>query len=106
MQVASALFCLRQRNTYQGNMLLPWSKTMAGLGDLGGLSSSFDHSAYQSQESGPHVAEIIESSRTKAQKMVDVALQVRKASQIICVLVLSLLISAVLITLFRVFLIS
>lgn len=75
-QVASALFCLRQRNTYQGNTCLTGLKPMSGLGNLGGgLPNSFDHSAYQTPESGPHVVEVVESSRSKAQKMVDVALQ-------------------------------
>ncbi|GAY35971.1 hypothetical protein CUMW_019620 [Citrus unshiu] len=74
--VASALFCLRQRNTYQGNTCLTGLKPMSGLGNLGGgLPNSFDHSAYQTPESGPHVVEVVESSRSKAQKMVDVALQ-------------------------------
>ncbi|XP_024958480.1 protein ALWAYS EARLY 3 isoform X2 [Citrus sinensis] len=75
-QVASALFCLRQRNTYQGNTCLTGLKPMSGLGNLGGgLPNSFDHSAYQTPESGPHVVEVVESSRSKAQKMVDVAVQ-------------------------------
>lgn len=50
-------------------------KPMA-LGDPGGQLSSFDCSTCHTQESGPHVAEIVESSRTKAQIMVDVAMQV------------------------------
>ncbi|ESR32865.1 hypothetical protein CICLE_v10004186mg [Citrus x clementina] len=75
-KVASALFCLRQRNTYQGNTCLTGLKPMSGLGNLGGgLPNSFDHSAYQTPESGPHVVEVVESSRSKAQKMVDVAVQ-------------------------------
>lgn len=78
MQVSSALLFLRQRNTYQGNIPLLWSKSMASLGDPSAHSSSFDYMAYQTQESGSHVAEIVESSRTKAQKMVDAAVQVRK----------------------------
>ncbi|KAH7573585.1 hypothetical protein JRO89_XS03G0176700 [Xanthoceras sorbifolium] len=73
--VSSALFCLRQRNTYQGNIPLIWSKSIASLGEPGGHSSSLDHSVYQTLESGSHVAEIVESSRTEAQKMVDAAMQ-------------------------------
>ncbi|XP_044487094.1 protein ALWAYS EARLY 3-like isoform X2 [Mangifera indica] len=73
--VSSALLFLRQRNTYQGNIPLLWSKSMASLGDPSAHSSSFDYMAYQTQESGSHVAEIVESSRTKAQKMVDAAVQ-------------------------------
>ncbi|KAK2646186.1 hypothetical protein Ddye_021381 [Dipteronia dyeriana] len=73
-QVSSALFCLRQRNTYQGNIpLIP--KPIASLGEPAGHSSPLDHSAYQTLESGSQVAEIVESSRTKAQKMVDAAVQ-------------------------------
>ncbi|KAK3189776.1 hypothetical protein Dsin_029337 [Dipteronia sinensis] len=74
-QVSSALFCLRQRNTYQGNIPLIWPKPIASLGEPAGHSSSLDHSAYQTLESGSQVAEIVESSRTKAQKMVDAAVQ-------------------------------
>ncbi|KAK4855475.1 hypothetical protein QYF36_007763 [Acer negundo] len=74
-QVSSALFCLRQRNTYQGNIPLIWPKPIASLGEPAGHSSSLDHSAYQTLESGSHVAEIVESSRTTAQKMVDAAVQ-------------------------------
>jgi hypothetical protein len=39
-------------------------------------SSSFDSSTDDTQESGSHVVEIVESSRTKAQTMVDAAMQV------------------------------
>lgn len=52
-------------------------KPMPSLVDPVGQSSYFDCSTCQSQESGPHVTEIVESSRTKAQTMVDVAMQVR-----------------------------
>lgn len=89
VQVASALFCLRQRNTYQGQTCLTGLKPIAGLGNLGGLPSSFDHSAYQTPESGPHVAEVVESSRSKAQKMVDVAVQVRKTNKLLLLLLFS-----------------
>jgi hypothetical protein len=76
LQVSSALFCLRQRNTYQQGSPLMLLKPTASLGDPGGQLSSFDCSTCHNQESGPHVAEIIESSRTKAQIMVEVAMQV------------------------------
>lgn len=60
---------------------------MPGLGNLGGgLPNSFDHSAYQTPESGPHVVEVVESSRSKAQKMVDVAVQVSKANKLFFVM--------------------
>ncbi|KAL0367696.1 UNVERIFIED_CONTAM: protein ALWAYS EARLY 3 [Sesamum radiatum] len=50
-QVSSALYCLRQRNTYQGNTSLAWPGP------------------------GSHAKEIIDSSRTKARAMVDAAVQ-------------------------------
>ncbi|KAF2310984.1 hypothetical protein GH714_018913 [Hevea brasiliensis] len=74
-QVSAALFCLRQRNTYQGNNLHVWLKPMIGIGEPAGHCCSFDHSADEIQESGSHVAEIVESSRAKAQTMVDAAMQ-------------------------------
>ncbi|XP_057806018.1 protein ALWAYS EARLY 3-like isoform X2 [Salvia miltiorrhiza] len=73
-QVSSALYCLRQRNTYQGNMPLLWSRPGTNFADPGG-EFSLDRSACQTIESGPHVNEIIDSSRTKARAMVDAAMQ-------------------------------
>lgn len=76
MQVSSALLCLRQRNTYQGssqNMLL---KAMGSLNDPGSHSSSCVCSTCRIHEPGSNVAEIVESSRIRAQKMVDIAMQV------------------------------
>ncbi|KAF3456189.1 hypothetical protein FNV43_RR00839 [Rhamnella rubrinervis] len=75
-QVSSALFCLRQRNTYQGsspNMLLTLPTT--SLNDPGGHSSSCVCSSCHIYEPGSNVAEIVESSRTKAERMVDAAMQ-------------------------------
>ncbi|KAF5752213.1 hypothetical protein HS088_TW01G00121 [Tripterygium wilfordii] len=74
-QVTSALFRLRQRNTYQGNPPLMCSKPMASEGELGGNLTLTDRTSYLTQDYGSHVAEIVESSRTKAQAMVDAALQ-------------------------------
>ncbi|KAF5465516.1 hypothetical protein F2P56_015513 [Juglans regia] len=74
-QVSSALFCLRQRNTYQESSPLMLLKPGSGLGDASGQSNSFDCSTCHIQDSGPHVVEIVESSRTKAQTMVDVAMR-------------------------------
>ncbi|XP_015892697.3 protein ALWAYS EARLY 3 isoform X1 [Ziziphus jujuba] len=74
-QVSSALLCLRQRNTYQGssqNMLL---KAMGSLNDPGSHSSSCVCSTCRIHEPGSNVAEIVESSRIRAQKMVDIAMQ-------------------------------
>ncbi|XP_042020468.1 protein ALWAYS EARLY 3-like [Salvia splendens] len=73
-QVSSALYCLRQRNTYQGSMPLMWSRAGTNSADPGG-EFSVDHSACQTTESGPHVNDIINSSRTKAWAMVDAAMQ-------------------------------
>uniref|UniRef100_A0A2N9IY91 HTH myb-type domain-containing protein n=1 Tax=Fagus sylvatica TaxID=28930 RepID=A0A2N9IY91_FAGSY len=73
--VASALLCLRQRNTYQDSSPHMVLKPMTSLGDPGGQLSSFDCCTGHTQESGSHVDEIVESSRTKARTMVDVAMQ-------------------------------
>ncbi|CAK9159737.1 unnamed protein product [Ilex paraguariensis] len=74
--VSSALYCLRQRNTYQGNFPLAWPRPMAHVSDQTGLLGSFDHSASHTQESGSLINEIVESSRTKARTMVEAAMQV------------------------------
>lgn len=76
-QVSSALYCLRQRNTYQGSMPLLWSRPGASFADPGG-EFSFDRFT-QTAEAGLHVNEIIDSSRTKARAMVDAAMQVHIA---------------------------
>ncbi|CAL5347002.1 unnamed protein product [Camellia sinensis] len=74
-QVSSAIFCLRQRNTYQGSSPLTWPRITANLGDSGGPLSSSEQPANHPQESGSHVHEIVESSRIKARMMVDAAMQ-------------------------------
>ncbi|KAK6914463.1 DIRP domain, partial [Dillenia turbinata] len=74
-QVSSALFCLRQRNTYQGNPSLTWMKPLPNYGDSGGLAKSLNRSACQTQELGSHIVEIVQSSRNKARTMVDKAMQ-------------------------------
>ncbi|WCJ23526.1 DIRP Myb-like DNA-binding domain [Euphorbia peplus] len=74
-QVSSALLCLRQRNTYQGNNQYMWLKPFAAAGEPAGHCGSFDQSTDENQESGSHAAEIVESSRVKAQTMVDAAMQ-------------------------------
>ncbi|VFQ88984.1 unnamed protein product [Cuscuta campestris] len=71
-QVSSALCCLRQRNTYQGNASLSWPRPFANFGDSGGISDSYTN---QVQELGSHISEIIESSKVKARTMVDAAMQ-------------------------------
>ncbi|XP_021738087.1 protein ALWAYS EARLY 3-like isoform X3 [Chenopodium quinoa] len=74
-QVSSALTCLRQRNTYQGNSLVPWQKTKANLDDHGSVVSSLNCFPCDSQRTGSHVCEIVDTSRIKARKMVDAALK-------------------------------
>ncbi|KAG8636582.1 hypothetical protein MANES_15G014400v8 [Manihot esculenta] len=74
-QVSSALYCLRQRNTYQGNNPHIWLKPIICIGEPAGSCGSVDHSADETQEPGSHVSEIVESSRAKAQTMVDAAMQ-------------------------------
>ncbi|OVA06495.1 SANT/Myb domain [Macleaya cordata] len=73
-QVSSALMYLRQRNTYQGNSP-PWLKPKAGPGAPVGPLNSVDQSSFLPQESASHVIEILDSSRLKAQTMVDAAVQ-------------------------------
>ncbi|CAH9059613.1 unnamed protein product [Cuscuta europaea] len=71
-QVSSALCCLRQRNTYQGNFSFSWPKPVACFGDSGGI---FDSYTTHIHEPGSHINEIIESSKIKARTMVDAAVQ-------------------------------
>ncbi|KAK6930448.1 DIRP domain, partial [Dillenia turbinata] len=73
--VSSALFCLRQRNTYQGNSSFTWMKPVPNFGDSGGVAKSLNRSACQAQELGSHIVEIVQSSRNKARTMVDKAMQ-------------------------------
>ncbi|OMO53706.1 hypothetical protein CCACVL1_28433 [Corchorus capsularis] len=72
-EVSSALFCLRQRNTYQGTSSVRLLKPM--VGGHGCQLTSFDHSMHNLQESVSNVAEIVEGSRMKARSMVDAAMQ-------------------------------
>ncbi|KAJ4967952.1 hypothetical protein NE237_014653 [Protea cynaroides] len=74
-QVSSALLYLRQRNTYPKNPQSPLMKSMANSVIPGGPPSSFDHSGLLFQDSGSHVAEIVEGSRLKAKTMVETAIQ-------------------------------
>ncbi|XP_022979673.1 protein ALWAYS EARLY 3-like isoform X1 [Cucurbita maxima] len=64
-QVSSALYCLRQRNTYQGTLPLMFLKPVHDMGD----------SCSHAQEPSSHVAEIVGSSRAKAQTLIDEAMQ-------------------------------
>ncbi|GLT63803.1 hypothetical protein SLA2020_363380 [Shorea laevis] len=86
-QVSSSLLCLRQRNTYHRSSSHLWLKHLANIDEHGGHLGSFNHPAYHTQESVSHVAEIVESSRTKAKSMVYAAIQaissLRKAGKCI-----------------------
>lgn len=73
-QVSSALLDLRQRNTFPGNPLLPWLKTSANSSVHSVLPGSFDSFSVP-QDSGSSVVEIVKGSTTKAQAMVDAAIQ-------------------------------
>ncbi|XAR63482.1 hypothetical protein NMG60_11023427 [Bertholletia excelsa] len=74
-QVASALCCLRQRNTYQGSGPVACSRISVIPRDSSGPLSLFNHQENNLQESGAHVHEIVESSKTKARTMVNAATQ-------------------------------
>ncbi|CAL1397156.1 unnamed protein product [Linum trigynum] len=69
-QLSSALFSLRRRNTYQV------ATPAITIGEpVLYYNSSFDHPVEEVQDSGGHVAEIVGTSRSKAQIMVDAAMQ-------------------------------
>ncbi|XP_028781433.1 protein ALWAYS EARLY 3 [Neltuma alba] len=73
-QVSSALFCVRQHNTYQGNSNLS-PRPLANSDDLGGQTSSSYCSASHNQNFQSHIAEIIGSSKRRARTMVGAAMQ-------------------------------
>ncbi|KAL8121599.1 hypothetical protein AgCh_018366 [Apium graveolens] len=72
--VTSALGCLKQRNTYQGNGLLTWPRSMANSGGSVGVFDS-SNCSLQNEEHGSHVNEIVENSRTRARTMVNAAMK-------------------------------
>ncbi|KAL8121602.1 hypothetical protein AgCh_018366 [Apium graveolens] len=74
LQVTSALGCLKQRNTYQGNGLLTWPRSMANSGGSVGVFDS-SNCSLQNEEHGSHVNEIVENSRTRARTMVNAAMK-------------------------------
>ncbi|VVA98874.1 unnamed protein product [Arabis nemorensis] len=69
-QVSLALLGLRQRNTYQENVPYTSVRRMSKSGEPDGQPTYF-----ASDTNGAHVSEIVESSRTKARKMVYKAIQ-------------------------------
>ncbi|KAL6526518.1 hypothetical protein OROGR_015608 [Orobanche gracilis] len=73
-QVSCALHCLRQRNTYQGNIPPVWPRPCTNSADYNdGLL--LDRPSCQTSEPSSHENEIIDSSRTKARSMVAAAVQ-------------------------------
>ncbi|EEC75809.1 hypothetical protein OsI_12755 [Oryza sativa Indica Group] len=72
--VASALLSLRQRNTYHGHPAQSYPKPMEN-GALTGTPDLYNLFGYINQESGSQVMEVIETSRSRAKLMVDVAIQ-------------------------------
>nr|XP_043613972.1 protein ALWAYS EARLY 3 isoform X2 [Erigeron canadensis] len=74
-QVSSALFRLRQRNTYQNHFHLNWPRAMDDITDHGGILSTSNHTASHTEESECRVNDIVEISRTKARNMVHMAIQ-------------------------------
>lgn len=67
---------MRQRNTYHGNSTHAWVRPIENSGGPAGPPDSCNPSAFLNQDSGSHVAEIVESSRRKARTVVDAAVQV------------------------------
>lgn len=67
---------MRQRNTYHGNSTHAWVRPIENLGGPPGPLDSCNPSSFLNQDSGSHVAEIVESSRRKARTVVDAAVQV------------------------------
>ncbi|KAL6532247.1 hypothetical protein OROGR_014217 [Orobanche gracilis] len=74
-QVTSALHCLRERNTYQGKFLLTSPRQVGHLAYPGGALNFVDRSAGQTREVESPVDEVMDSSKTKAQKMVNTAME-------------------------------
>ncbi|CAB4262745.1 unnamed protein product [Prunus armeniaca] len=74
LRVSSALLCLRQRNTYRGSSPHTVVTPVDNLSGPGSHSNSYGYSC-DVQDSASHMREIVESSRAKAHKMVDAAMQ-------------------------------
>ncbi|GER33135.1 hypothetical protein STAS_09245 [Striga asiatica] len=73
-QVSSALYCLRQRNTYQESIPLALPRTGSYSADPSD-GFSLDRASCQTHEPTSHTNEIIDSSATKARAMVAAAVQ-------------------------------
>lgn len=74
-QVAAALLSLRQRNTYHGNPIQSYPKSMENGIALTGAPDPYNLFSYINPESGSQVIDVIETSKCKAKMMVDVAIQ-------------------------------
>uniref|UniRef100_A0ACD5ZAL0 Uncharacterized protein n=1 Tax=Avena sativa TaxID=4498 RepID=A0ACD5ZAL0_AVESA len=73
--VASALLSLRQRNTFHGQPTQSYPKCTENGGAFNRTPDTCNLFGYINQESGSQVMEIIETSRSRAKTMVDVAIQ-------------------------------
>ncbi|KAK1385619.1 hypothetical protein POM88_023354 [Heracleum sosnowskyi] len=67
VKVSSALCQLRQRNSYNRNLSLPWTRPTTNIGDYGANLSSFNsflrgYKAYASREGGENTFEKIEEA--------------------------------------------
>ncbi|RLN05151.1 hypothetical protein C2845_PM13G21510 [Panicum miliaceum] len=74
-QVAAALLSLRQRNTYHGNPVQSYSKSMENGMAFAGAPDPYNLFGYTNPESGSQVIEVIETSKCRAKMMVNVAIQ-------------------------------
>ncbi|CAL4999632.1 unnamed protein product [Urochloa decumbens] len=74
-QVAAALLSLRQRNTYHGNPVQSYPKSMENGIAFAGAPDPYNLFGYINPESGSQVIEVIETSKCRAKMMVDVAIQ-------------------------------
>ena len=75
-QVAAALLSLRQRNTYHGNPVQSYPKSMENGMAFAGAPDPYNLFGYSNPESGSQVIEVIETSKCRAKMMVNVAIQV------------------------------
>ncbi|KAF8654527.1 hypothetical protein HU200_061718 [Digitaria exilis] len=74
-QVAAALLSLRQRNTYHGNPVESYPKSMENGIAFAGAPDPYNLFRYINPESGSQVIEVIETSKCRAKMMVNVAIQ-------------------------------
>ncbi|KAG2584872.1 protein ALWAYS EARLY 2-like isoform X6 [Panicum virgatum] len=74
-QVAAALLSLRQRNTYHGNPIQSYPKSMENGMAFPGAPDPYNLFGYSNPESGSQVIEVIETSKCRAKMMVNVAIQ-------------------------------